>query len=427
LTAELDFRPSYRSISSAGSQNRSGRTLSGDMLYSVMDAPFMGMIAGTADGKRWSSNAGVLVALVLLIFTLTPTLATAQSSPAAFEELAADATAAREQNDVSRAIELYGRGVQSNPKWADGWWFLGSLQYGSGAYAAARDALSQYIDLTPSAAPALAMRGLCEFETGEFADSLKDIQRGLSMGAANQPRNGKILRYHEALLLTRAGRFEEALRSFAFFAHDPDPNPELVTALGLAGLRVPILPKDLRADRQDLYASAGKAALDYMKGDDAAARADFQLLFERFPTTPNAHYLYGYLLYATDPDAAVVELKRELEVNPSNPAAEVMLAWIPLMQNHAAEALPYAQKAVAEDPKLPSAQLVIGRALSETGDPKDGIEHLEKTELLQPDDLEVHLALARAYSAAGRKEDARRERLLCLEMTKNETTLALHP
>jgi tetratricopeptide (TPR) repeat protein len=399
------------------------------MLYSVMDAPFMVTSPETNGAERWSSNPVEVVfsALIFLIFFLAPLVASAQSIPASFEELAADATAAREQNDVSRAIELYGHAVQANPKWADGWWFLGTLQYGNGAYAAARDALSQYIDLTPNAAPAMAMRGLCEFETGEFDGSLKDIQRGLSMGAANQPRNEKILRYHEALLLTRSGRFEEALRSFAFFAHDPDPNPELVTALGLAGLRAPILPRDLRADRQDLYASAGKAALDYMKGDDAAAQADFQQLFQRFPTAPNSHYLYGYLLYATDPDAAVVELKRELEVNASNPAAEVMLAWIPLMQNHAAEALPYAQKAVAEDPALPSAQLVIGRALSETGDPKDGIEHLEKTELLQPDDLEVHLALARAYSAAGRKEDARRERLLCLEMTKNETTLALHP
>jgi predicted Zn-dependent protease len=104
-----------------------------------------------------------------------------------------------------------------------------------------------------------------------------------------------------------------------------------------------------------------------------------------------------------------------------------MLAWIPLMQNDGAEALPHARKAVAEDPSLSSAQLVLGRALTETGDTKDGIEYLEKTVQLQPDNLEVHLALAKAYSKSGRKEDARRERLLCLEMTKNDTTPATHP
>lgn len=328
--------------------------------------------------------------------------------------------AARDANDLPGAIALYQQALKLNSQWPDGWWFLGSLQYGTGAYADAKDALSHYLELTPNAAPALAMRGLCEFEIGEYQASLKDIQRALALGAANQPRNEKILRYHEALLLTRTGNFEDALRSYAFFTRDDDANPELLLALGLAGLRIPLLPREIRADQKELYISAGKAAFDFMRKDTDAARTEFQRLFERVPAVPNAHYLYGYLLYATDPEQAVVEFKKELEVNPSNAATEVMLAWIPLTQNDGSEALPYARKAVADNPALPSAQLVLGRALTETGDTKDGIEHLEATVQLQPDNLEVHLALAKAYSNAGRKEDARRERLLCLEMTKSE-------
>jgi predicted Zn-dependent protease len=216
------------------------------------------------------------------------------------------------------------------------------------------------------------------------------------------------------------------LRSYAFFSRE-DPNPELLVAVGLAGLRTPLLPKELKADEQDVYAAAGKAALDLMRRDKEAARPEFQKIFERTPAVPNAHYLYGYLLYASDPEEAEVELKKELEINPKNAAAEVMLAWIPLMRNDGSDALPYAQKAVAEDPSLASAQLVLGRALTETGDPKDGIEHLEKTAQLQPENLEVHLALAKAYSKSGRKEDARRERLLCLEMTKNDMAPTTHP
>src|SRR6266496_3117806 len=160
--------------------------------------------------------------------------------------------------------------LRLNSHWSDGWWFLGSLQYGSGAYDDARDALSHYLDLTPNAAPALAMRGLCEFETGNYLEALKDIQVALALGAANQPRNEKILRYHEALLLTRTGRFEDALRSYAFFAHDEDSNPELLLALGLAGLRIPLLPKDVKAAQQELYISAGKATFDFMKKDIAS-------------------------------------------------------------------------------------------------------------------------------------------------------------
>jgi tetratricopeptide (TPR) repeat protein len=383
---------------------------------------------GMGTNRRW--HRGLVepkLGLAVLIFVLCAPFCNAQANPASFSDLAAKAAAARDANDVSGAIELYGQALKLNSQWADGWWFLGSLHYGSGEYTAAREALSHYLELTPSAAPALAMRGLCEFEIGEYLPSLRDIQHALSLGAANQPRNEKILRYHEALLLTRTGRFEDALRSYAFFAHDEDSNPELLLALGLAGLRTPLLPRELKADQQEMYISAGKAAFDFMRKDADAAHAEFQRLFERVPAVPNAHYLYGYLLYATDPDQAVIEFKKELEVNPSNAVAEVMLAWIPLMQNDGAEALPHARKAVAEDPSLSSAQLVFGRALVETGDTKAGIEHLEKTVQVQPDNLEVHLALAKAYSKSGRKEDARRERLLCLEMTKNDTTPATHP
>jgi len=367
--------------------------------------------------------ASIAVCLLAIFFRGT---AWAQANPASFSDVVAQATAARDVHDVPRAIELYRQALQLNAQWADGWWFLGSLHYGAGEYTAARDALTHYLTLTQNAAPALAIRGLCEFEIGDYQSSLQDLQRALGLGAANQSRNEKILRYHEAMLLTRLGRFEDALRSYAFFAHE-DANPELLLALGLAGLRVPLLPKELKAEQQDLYTSTGRAAFSYMKGDRETARVEFQRLFDRVPAVPNAHYLYGYLLYASDPDAAVIEFQRELEVNPKNAPAEVMLAWIPLLQNDGRQALPYAQKAVAEDPSLPSAQLVLGRALTETGDPKQGIAHLERTEQMQPDNLEVHLALAKSYSKSGRKEDARRERLLCLEMTKNDTAPTTHP
>jgi tetratricopeptide (TPR) repeat protein len=382
----------------------------------------MTAISGRGDGLCFRA----FLTLCLLL-SLSRAFAAAQAAPAGFSDVASRAMAARDANDLPGAIALYQQALKLNSQWPDGWWFLGSLQYGTGAYADAKDALSHYLELTPNAPPALAMRGLCEFEIGDYLPSLNDIQRALALGAANQPRNEKILRYHEALLLTRTGRFEDAVRSYAFFTHDDDSNPELLLAIGLAGLRIPLLPREVRADQQELYVSAGKAAFDFMRKDTDAAGAEFQRLFARVPAVPNAHYLYGYLLYATDPEQAVVEFKKELDVNPSSAVAEVMLAWIPLMQNDGSDALPHARKAVADDSALPSAQLVLGQALTETGDAKGGIEHLEATLQLQPDNLEVHLALAKAYSKAGRKEDARRERLQCLEMTKNETTPATHP
>jgi tetratricopeptide (TPR) repeat protein len=357
-----------------------------------------------------------------VIFFLLVAWTAAQDKPASFAELASAASAAREANDIPRAIGLYGQALQLDSKWQDGWWFLGVLEYGADQYAAGRDALTHYLDLAPKAAPAFALRGLCEFETGEYAQSLADIQRALSLGAANAPRNEQILRYHEALLLTRSQRFEEALRAYGVFARDGVTSPELLLAMGLAGLRTPLFPKELAANQQDLYLAAGNAAFQFMAGDAKKAQAAFEDLFERFPTTPNAHYLYGYLLFATDPDQALPEFKRELEITPSNGAAEVMLAWDSLMRGKFAEALPYAQKAATEEPEATVPQLVLGRSLLETGDVKGGMEHLEKALQLDPENLETHLALAKAYSKSGRKEDARRERLRCLEIAKAQDT-----
>ena len=361
----------------------------------------------------------------MLTLALLTTLAAAQSL-ASFDAVTQSATTAREQGDLPRAIELYRQAVEINPKWQDGWWFLGSLQYGTNAYAPARDALTHYIDLAGTPGPAIALRGLCEFETGEYTQSLQDIERGLALGAANRPRNEQILRYHEAMLLTHEGKFEDALRSYAFLAQSPT-NPEVLLGAGLAGLRTPVFPKDAEANQQDLYMAAGNAALRFMAGGTQNAQQAFQELFQRFPTAANAHYLYGYLLFATDPDEGVAEFKRELEIAPSSGAASAMLAWAFLLQNDPARGLPYAQKSATEQPTLPLAQLVLGRALVETGNVPDGLEHLEKALQMEPTNLEVHLALAKAYSKSGRNEEARHQRLLCLEMARNEATDVARP
>ena len=361
----------------------------------------------------------VLAGLIVFLF---PAYSAAQSNPPSFDEVVSNAAAARERDDVPHAIELYSQALQLKPAWPDGWWFLGSLQYEAEAYAAGRDALTHYIELVPDAGPAWALRGLCEFETSEYTISLSDIQRGLSLGAAKQDTNEKILRYHEALLLTRTGNFEGALQKYKPLAHGKVPNPELLIAIGLAGLRTPLLPKDLRADQRDLYTAAGNAAFVFMAGDEPGAQQAFEELFQRFPTAVNTHYLYGYLLSPVDPNQAIKEFRRELEIAPSNTPAELMLAWDSLTRNDFSEALVYAKKAVAEDPTLPIAHLVLARALVETGDLKAGTELLEKELQLEPDNLEVHFALAKAYSKSGRKEDARRERLLCLQIEKNATS-----
>lgn len=363
---------------------------------------------------------------VVALFSFAPSTG-AQVSSSSLDDLIASAADAREHNDVPRAIALYAQAVRIKPDWPDGWWFLGVLQYGTGAYSAAHDSLTRLIELRPNSAVGFAVRGLSEFETGDYPQSLPDIQEGLALGAGNDPRYESLLRYHQVLLFTRNGEFESALNEYASFSRTSNPNPEMLMGIGLAGLRISLLPKEVESGQRGLVLAAGNAAFHFMTGDQPKALREFQDLFQRFPQAPNAHYLYGYLLFASDPDQAVTEFRRELQLAPTNAAARVMLAWYFLLRNDAYQALPYAETAVAEVPTAPSAQLVLGRSLVETGDLNDGMQHLDTALNLDPQNLEIHLALVKGYSESGRKQDAMRERLQCSALTKGEAGAIARP
>jgi Flp pilus assembly protein TadD len=65
--------------------------------------------------------------------------------------------------------------------------------------------------------------------------------------------------------------------------------------------------------------------------------------------------------------------------------------------------------------------------LAETGTLPEGIGRLESALKMEPTNLEIHIALAKAYSRAGRDSDARRERVSCLELTKGGATRVAQP
>jgi tetratricopeptide (TPR) repeat protein len=371
---------------------------------------------------RKKAAVSAALAFTLLAGSAAALNSAAQSAGSRFDELATQAEAARAANDWSRAIALYTQAEELNPQWADGWWQLGLLQFQSEAYPEARRALTRFLDLTTEktgpAAQAVALRGLCAFEMGDYARSLGDLARGSELLTASDHETASYLHFREAQALTRLGRFDEALGVYTALARTADASPELKIGVGLAGLRAALLPADATASEQPMYAAAGDAALRWMKGDMSGGRQGFAEFFARYPATANAHYLFGLLLLAEDQAEAAAECRHELEIAPENADAAAFLAWVLLLEDHPDQALPIARKAAAEAPALPRAQLTLGRALAETGDTAAGIEHLEAALRLQPEDIETHAALAEAYSNAGRKADARRERMTSLEIAK---------
>ena len=352
------------------------------------------------------------------IITVLITLSLSAQTETRFEDLVRRASVANAQYDIPGAIKLYSRALLLRPNWAEGWLRIGLLKYQTGSYAGARDDLTRFITLTGDLETSVGVRGLCEFQTGEYAKALKDIQRALALSTEDAGEERGVLKYHEALLLTKSGKFLQALNDYAWFAQKRLSRPEMFRAIGLTGLRMPLLPQELTRDIEQVEAT-GRAVYAFLGGDQEEGQHQFEAIFQKFRALPNEHYINGLLLFPSDLDAALLEFQREADLFPANEQGEIMMAWALLMRRDAKGAMPHAMKAATKAPHLAGAQLVLGRALAETGNLKGGIGHLSEALRLEPENLEVHVALAEAYSRAGNRSRSQRERRICLEMTKD--------
>ena len=360
-----------------------------------------------------------LAALWLLAAAQTRTAA-----PAAFERVAQEAAQARGQNRIEEAIRLYRQAVSMRPSWPEGWWFLGELLYEQDKYTDARDAVRRLIVLDPKSGPGFALLGLCEYETHEYKQALADINEGRRLGLGEDPQVKRVVLYHAVLLFTRFGMFESARQVLEMVVKLGGTGRAVIDAAGLAGLRRPALPEEMRPDEQELVELAGRAVCAVAEDHAAEARNYFNELLAKYPATPNVHYLYGTFLQAKDRDAAIAEFQKELELNARHKEALVTLALEYEQQGDVDRALSYAQRAVDAAPQFFAAHLVRGRLFSNAGESEKGIQELEIARKQAPDSPQVHFALAAAYSIAGRKEDAARERaeFLRLKQMADETT-----
>lgn len=358
-------------------------------------------------------NALLCVGLVVVALAR---LGSAQQPPSSFDELASQAAAARDQQNLPLAIDLYTRAEQLRPDWQEGWWYLTLLNYSANQYPGAVDAANHLLELVPHAVPAMALRGLSEFELADYKASLRDLEMAVEHGAANDPHNEQIIRYHLALDLARAERFQDALNQYKALALKGLSGPDILAGIGLAGMRATSFPSEVAAAQRPMYEAAGAAGYAFLSGDSVRAETLFQQVFAQYPTTPNLHLFYGLLLFSHDPDLAAGQLEKEVAIAPGNDSARALLAFALTVAGRYHEALPEAERAYAAAPGMEMAQIALGRSLGETGEIERGVAILQKVVAADPDNLEAHMGLAALYGRAGKREEAYRERMLCLKL-----------
>jgi tetratricopeptide (TPR) repeat protein len=332
------------------------------------------------------------------------------AAPSAFDKVSKAATEAREQNRAAGAIPLYRQAVALNPSWAEGWWFLGELLYDNDKYSDARDALRRLIALDPKSGPGFALLGLCEFETKEYDQSLQDIYRARLLGLGDEPQVRRVVLFHQVLLLSRIEEYESALKVLMTVVKEGGAGESVIEAAGLAGLRRPIFPEELPEADKDLIERAGRAVCAMALQDQTQAQNYFTQLVAAYPKAPNVHYLYGSFLSASDRDAGLREYQKELELNPKHTQALATIALEYEARGDLDTAISYARRAVEADDQFFGAHAVLGKLLASNGQVEPGIKELEIARRQAPDSPQVHFSLATAYSQAGKKEEAAKER-----------------
>jgi tetratricopeptide (TPR) repeat protein len=324
-----------------------------------------------------------------------------------FVKLADEARLAARLDD---AISLYGKALNIRPKWPDGWWYVGAIFYEKDLYPQARDAFQNLVALEPQRGPAWAMLGLCLFQTGDYERAATSLQRGKSLGVNDNSELAGVVLYHIGLLYIRFEYFENAFDTLAELLRAGNASPKVVEAFGLTMLRMPYLPKEIPAAQREKILIAGQAGINMAARRQEQARAAFDTLLAQYPNEPNVHYGFGVFMLSQDADIGLKEFKRELEISPNHYPSMVQMAFEYLKRDQYNDALPLAEKAVQLAPKLYAARNVLGRVLLELGQVDRSIKELEEGVKLAPSSPEMHFALARAYTRAGRKADAARER-----------------
>ena len=350
------------------------------------------------------------LALVLALTAAFPSLCHAAAR--SFEEIVSEAEAARAADRLQDAIRLYRQGVESRPTWQDGWWWLGSLYYEQDRFPETQAAFQHFAALSSKPGPAYAFQALAEYETHDYTRALDHFRKWALAGSPGTDDLIDVASFHWALLLTREGRFVQALHLLAVKGESRGSSAALTEAMGLASLRMPYLPEDYPPQSREMVWLGGMstyyAAVKPHQFDRAQDYADKLLL--HYDQAPNVHYFRGTQFdMQMKPEAAKEEYLKELRVSPRHAPALMELASIAFQEGHRDEAVSLARRAAEFDPRSPVAHHVLGQALLADGQVTESAGELEIARQLAPDDPSIHYRLATVYRKLGRIQDAEHE------------------
>jgi tetratricopeptide (TPR) repeat protein len=334
---------------------------------------------------------------------------TASRPESRFKNVAARAKQASDTSDFERAVRLYQEALRLRPSWPDGWNRLGLSFYQLKRFTEARDAYRRSSQLTPNDGPSWAFLGLCEYELKDYRHAFGDLVQAKGLGVGSDHDLQVIVRYRLALLWITAGEFQLGLKELGWFAQKEEANDDIIQAIGLAVLRIPLFPQDSPPGKHDLIMKAGEAGFAEGAHYVQEARTAYDQLVATYPSEPNVHYAYGRFISNIDPDVALEQYQREIEISPPHVQARIEAGYLCMKKGEFDRALTFARAAEKLDPQNSLTHNLVGRILFEIGKTSEAVPELEQATRLAPNIVDFHMNLARAYQKEGNSKMAAKE------------------
>lgn len=176
-----------------------------------------------------------------------------------------------------------------------------------------------------------------------------------------------------------------------------------------------------RRPSDDAFLSRGAKLMQSHLFEEAASQ--FKQALAADPADPRVRFEYGVCLFSLGrDDAARHQFEEARQIGGKSPYVTYYLGRLDLLSNRYQSAV-MQLLSISKDPPFPDTAFYLGVAYVSSGQEKKGIDWLERAAKLMPHDYRVHYRLARAYSTAGRRQEAAREyKLYSQDLSEHKNT-----
>jgi tetratricopeptide (TPR) repeat protein len=363
--------------------------------------------------------------MVLLLFSsllLFSAPGRAQDPPREFDTLVARAVELHEAGDIIGAIDGYTAALKLQPNHPGVHSNLGAAYVRLGKYDEAIEQYREALRLDTTNQAARFNLGLAYYKAARLPDAISTFEAVLSA----DPNNAKaVVLLADALL--QSGKFQQVIDLLT------PREPQFASDLAFGYVLGTALLRTGQQERAQVYLDrifkAGESAEAHLLMGTAlietrqypAAVVELRKAVELNPDLPTARTVYARALLGNgDHDGAIRELQRAVSGNPNDFEANLQLGALLRRDEKHQESVTYLRRAIELRPQDPAARFALGAALLSQGQLDDARRLLEGVVADVPDYTEAHVMLATCYYRLKRSEDAERHRAIAERLRAQE-------